>query len=1153
MPPIIHETFNPVTVPLEQHNLIEASAGTGKTYSIALLVLRLIIQKGYSIDQILMVTFTKDAAAEMELRVREFMRIALDAASGRDATTDQNIVQILFDFKDNELAAQRLQQELGRFDKAAIFTIHGFCARTLAEFAFEASQLFGASTMEPDRFDLLLEDAFNQAWRNYFTILEPEVLNYFFERGYNRKLLLELIKGQLNGKQLYLPEGQNGDLDAIIRQQRVIEETNEALHNLLIERIPIWKNDQQRFKKSAKTHLWPIIEAGDVEALFEKVLDGKECKTYIIESIDSDIIDLAEQRKVEMERQCLFIRAAFTARAIECCNYVQQRLLEIRLAEGQITFDDMIAELHAAVCGFPNNQTEVGTALAATIRARFRAVFIDEFQDTDKLQYELFAKVFQNPAVNSNHTVFYIGDPKQSIYAFRKADLQTYFNARNSVDHLHRMNFNYRSSVQYISAMNEFFQPEDNFDIFNSGDMRYYPVASPEGSVKNGTIYFDGNPIAAMRILGCKTKGKILYAVADLVRKWLYDAQYTFVKDGQSSRIRPAQIGILVRTKKEGRQLRSLLAKQQIPAITVADSKVFETEEAIELIYLLQAILDIRTGTIRKALLTQSAGYSWRQLLQLNEEQLLGQFRSYQEVWKSKGIYVMLRQVLRDWQVVQRRWDRTWPNADRHLSNLFQLMEMLHTAEQERNYKPNQLLAWLQRGIEGDFSNGSDYLQRIESDEQAVKIVTIHSSKGLEYDLVIAPFLDMPIKQKIKTRSLYLDGKYYTADISLLEPARLAISQHQEAQENMRLLYVAITRARFHACLFTAFTATEDASLQIILKPLLQLNKPLQQIRLIAMDEMKPEFMNSTLLDQIVERPPSEVSQEITVPEVLPTFPLTPRISLPDLYWQKTSYSGLNPSHSLMTRSFDALADDPYDQFIFKTLRKGAQSGNLLHDLFEHIDFSQDTYWDNAIFRTIERYPASGLKAEHKHNMRQFLETILECNLPGASLSLNQVTRQQRLSELEFDLPLASIDWDSFPRYLESDNIRLNIRQDTPLTGILNGKIDLFFEHAGKYYLLDWKSNHLGNSAADYHADAVRAAMENNNYYLQYYFYCLALYRYLRLRQPDFDYEAQFGGVYYLFVRGMRTNSDTGIYFHKPRLEDLMRLEERLLLNVNGK
>jgi exodeoxyribonuclease V beta subunit len=233
-------------------------------------------------------------------------------------------------------------------------------------------------------------------------------------------------------------------------------------------------------------------------------------------------------------------------------------------------------------------------------------------------------------------------------------------------------------------------------------------------------------------------------------------------------------------------------------------------------------------------------------------------------------------------------------------------------------------------------------------------------------------------------------------------------------------------------------------------------------------------------------------------------------------------------------------------------MRKGAQTGNFLHDIFEHIDFTSQEKWVYSIRAALNRYPGTGVKLdEHQEMIKQLLEQVTGTSLPtaaGEPFCLNSIPRASRLNELEFDLPLSSIDWKNVPQYLDAKKIPIRINRESNITGgILNGKVDLFFEKDGRYYILDWKSNHLGNRAEDYHADAMAAAMEDNNYHLQYYLYCLALYRYLQTRISGFDYEKQFGGVYYLFVRGMRKDNASGIYFHKPLLEDLLMLENAML------
>ncbi|MFN9710078.1 MAG: UvrD-helicase domain-containing protein [Bacteroidota bacterium] len=1143
MPPVVYNDFDPVRVSLQGSNLIEASAGTGKTYSIAILTLRFILQLGYRVDQILMVTYTKDAAAEMELRVRDFMRDALQIALGNEADMDKNIVEIVKSVPDHALVIERLRAALAQYDKAAVYTIHGFCSRILNEFAFESGSAFRSENMSPDVYNLLFEDAFNQAWREKITVRSELDIRLLITYNHTRKKLLNLVKGALNGKQLFLPDGSDDDFRRIPEKHDEILDTQQAIRDVIEERMDMWAANAANMKGRGVHYLKAALNSRDEDDLYKKITTSYD-KEYIRLNIDQDVIELAKRLvrlKQELEN---LVAVMFTSLAIESAEYVQQRLMRIRSEQGKITFDDMILELHRAIC-----EDEGGALLAEKIRHKYKAVFIDEFQDTDRQQYEIFSTIFQNSGIAGTYPLFYIGDPKQSIYAFRKADLQTYFRASEEVDYVHRMNQNFRSSAAYIDAMNAFFIPEPDFDVFDSPKMRYHPVSAPKERPRNGGLYYNEQSLAPLRLMYCANAEAIYGSVVDLVLRLLADDKFKIGNDEQHNRVRAGQIGILVRNNKDGQKLKALFSDKKIPAVTVSDSKVFESEEAQELVYILKAAAEISRGNIHRALLTKIAGFEWQELLFLQEDELLQQFREYQEVWEHKGIYVFLRQFVRDVQVVKRQLSGQMTNADRRMSNLFQLMEMLHSAEQDKNYHATELITWLSKGIAGEFSGENEYLQRIESDEQAVKIVTIHSSKGLEYDVVIAPFLEMKPYDG-DTVTFFNECGYFTADKHFIDPVLDSLAGKQELQEQMRLLYVAVTRARYHAYIFSHTNADINSPLQRLLQPLFAANTPLNCIRLILSAEKVPDY----LLNYVnIEPAPPELSQDVILRiqedmELPGKFAELPELKIPDKHWEKTSYSSLSPRHEHLLRATTDLKEGAYDQFVFQQIRKGAQSGNMLHDLFERIDFTDDRYWPRVIQNAINRYPGTGVKEEHEAMMRQLLFEVTQTILPdiAGGFSLDQVSFQKRLSELEFDLPLSDIDLDAFPEMMEG-RIPMRIHRGRSLTGILNGKIDLFFEHNGCYYLLDWKSNHLGNRPEDYHAAALAETMEAHNYYLQYYFYSLALYRYLRLRIPGFDYSQQFGGVYYLFVRGMRKGTDYGIYYHKPALNDLSSLETLLL------
>ena len=1177
-----HADFNPVTVPLSGVNLIEASAGTGKTYSIAILALRLILEKDLPIEKILMVTFTRDAAAEMKLRVRDFLRQGLSAAKGNVAGLDEQIVSLVRDFNNDVVAATRFENALLQFDKAAIYTIHSFCSKILGEYAFESGLLFNSKTLEAAEFDEYYQDAFNQSWRDQITILDESLLRILLSNGFSRARISGLVKAAIGGKKIFISEPQpvislielkDSLIDDLLNEAAPDVDIDALAGNVITAKNAIftavatnreqWIQTAENDTAKVKEKILPLLRTIVQDELFKGFKDIYERK-YFTGFFPPEFaalfknVEIASKRVSDATKSVNNFNSYIETTVAKLISVlssivfgqVEKYIGRLKLSSGQISFDDLIEGLHDVVCADPPSAHT--SELISILQNRYQAVFIDELQDTDQLQFEIFYKVFCAERTDPRHILFFIGDPKQSIYAFRKADLQTYFTAAKLVDDVWRMNNNFRSTQEYIQAMNEFFQPTDAFDVFKSTQMKYYPVTAPGANVRTGGLLYKNKPINPLRILCCDKKPDILYQTINLVKQLLFNTDFNINTKDQVSPIKAGQIGILIRSKREGRLIRERLAKIGIPAVTISDAKVFESQEAIDIYYILKAFEDINIGNINRALLSGLAGYSWAELGNLHKDKLLQQFQNYQNVWRANGVYTVLRQFLRDTKSVSRKIEGKMQNADRTMANTVQLIEMLHETESDNKYSTDELIYWLKKGIEGDKTAEDQYLQRIESDEAAVKIVTMHSCKGLEYDIVIAPYLDMSRSDKFTSIQFRDTSGYYTADKKLLDEAYMENAKLQTEQENLRLLYVAITRARYQCYILSANSLEVSKPQKTALKHL-QNELVLSEKQFTSIKFLGPDETSIKIKDRIdLFEPDAQEIVKLFVRNILPDaeetgdFAIIPAIELRDRNWQKTSYSKLTKAHDPVLRLQTETGDDPYDHFIFREIRRGAQSGNLLHDILERIDFTNSNRWP-AIFKNVfNRYPGTGVTVDHETMMNQLLSIVTETKLPDAGFSLKDVSRSQRLSEFEFDMPLTDVNFDAFPELLES-RIPLRINREKPITGILNGKIDLFFEQNGKYYLLDWKSNHLGNRAADYSQEAMATTMEANNYYLQYYLYCLALYRYLRLRIDTFDYEPQFGGVYYLFLRGMRIGSGSGIYYHKPALDDLITLEHLLL------
>lgn len=1141
--PILKPAFEAETVDLEGSNLIEASAGTGKTYSIAILTVRLIIESGIPLDKILMVTFTNAAVAELEIRVRKFIRLALKASRDKKINDEMisKIVEREINKSGKDVVEKRLSEAERMLDQTAIFTIHGFCQRTIATYAFESGQIFGAEAISPDEFNQLMEDEFNLIWRRDITTIKMDLLNVLLTGGLKRNDVYIKVKNAIGGKLIYTSRQQlpNNFLDeksqdellnnylnqvsVITRQAQPIYDEFEKNHNEYLFAI-----DKNNFAKTALLESFTIKDWGTVI----EVIADKADKGYI-QKIFRTIVDLVKEDEILKKNKDNYIKDIINQIALYIYQNVKTTLKQIKDRRGNITFDDMIGKLHVAIC------INDHSTLIQNIREKYDAVFIDEFQDTDKYQYEIFSKIFQYSNTQSQingHTLFYIGDPKQSIYGFRKADINTYFNAATTVDFVHKMNTNFRSNAVLIEAMNTFFKPADDFDTFHYGTsvpgIEYYPVDSSDSKDK-GVLLFNGKPINPLQISHHGNKTQLTDAIIAVVSELLGNNQFQIKEKGEARQIKPSDIGILVRKNKEGRIVKQRLAKHQIPAVNIDESLILKSTEAKEIFYVLEAVNNISTGNINRALLSTLAGFTIQSLEEESKEKLRERFRHYQESWKDKGVYVMLRQFLTDHRLTERMFKDEIEKAERVVANTYQLMELLHKTELRKNFDEEELIQWLKKGMEGDTREGNEFEQRIESDEETVKIVTVHKSKGLEYNIVLVCFMDLVNDESsfTTTNIRMTNGDYYLADKALLDDDKKALYKLQTEQENRRLLYVALTRAKYH-CFVTSNKQFKESCLRKFTSHFVE-GDPRNGVEVWV----PPAFNRS-------------YRYQISGGKSLPKYSEPVRFNLLQKNWRKTSYSSLNPEHPIISYPYnDASFQNTYDEFVFRNLKKGAQTGDLLHYIFERIDFADGTYWKTTVERALKRhgYPDG---SDHTDNIVQMIEHVIEASIPSSSgaFSLNKVGRDNRLSELEFDFHLDEFGSEQLLDIFSNFPTPIGIQKFDELEGIMNGKIDLFFRHDGKYYILDWKSNFLGGKTEDYSNEHLWRAMEENNYHLQYHIYIIALCKYLSLRVTGFSYEKHFGGVVYLFVRGIRTDGTEGIFYYKPEGQTIGQLNDLLTL-----
>jgi len=1124
--------FNPNKVSLAGSNLVEASAGTGKTYSIGILVLRLLLEKELHVKDILMVTFTNAAVAELEQRIRLFIRKAhrVSMEEEIDDPTITSLVTETIKVKGDSKIRQILKEAVLFLDETNVLTIHGFCQQTLTEFAFETDQIFGIELLQ--EISGILEEKVNQFWRQHITTIPVELLSLLLAEKLSRKGITEIVKGHLSGKKYFdynedekYSICEDDHLDSL-QLLNYVKAKETQLFNCLIKTI---ENNKEELIRKSSSHTYahvlvPLLEKSPqlfIDAILKK---RKEAKVpgYLFK-LFKDIMEQCDDcDKVKKEIEEI---TAKTITKLNCIaiDTIVPAIKNSMKANSQLSFDDLISHLYYAIVVKEN------PGLVDALRNKYKAVFIDEFQDTDKMQYEIFKKAF-----GSGTILFYIGDPKQSIYAFRKADIFTYFNAYDDVGHRYEMNENYRSSKPLIDAMNSFFVPAEDFDTFNfqgeEKEIKYIEVQSPLKNIK-GILKKQDKEVVPISISLHGKNEHILEAVSAQVCD-LLENNYSISKDGIEKKLTPSDIGILVKTNTQGREIKQALATYGIPAVIISDEKLFNSSEARYVLYLLMAMAEPNQKNINKALLSPFTGFQVKEILEIDNEKSIRLFNNYKLRWEQEGIYPALIDFINDFKVKILLLENNVENGLRAITNLVQLTELLHKTQSGKKFSAVELINWFSRGIQGMKMEGDEYLQRMESDEEAVKITTIHKSKGLEYKVVLAPYLDF----KIHGNNDFVQFRdpdsteYITLEKNKITDLQRHLADKQEEQEFRRLLYVAITRA-VYTCFIFKNTYYKSSTLATFT------------------NELKNGIPG---LIEIMDSPkmPEKYKYKIEATATTPANKTVENFNLEHKNWKRLSYTFLSGEneHSLKDRTVNSM--ESYDQFMFRELRTGAKTGLMLHDIFERIHFTDDSKWKSVLENISKKYSYKE-KEEWFPLLEKMLEQVLnkQITIDDITITLNQIGFDKRIHEFEFDFPVPVFDPQSLNSLTDND-MQINVAQRGELEGMMNGKIDLFFEYKEKFYLLDWKSNFLGATIEAYSKNKLNVAMNENNYHLQYLIYTLAMKKYLESRLPDFDYERDFGGVIYVFIRGVRIDTDSGIFVNKPSLKIIEKLEEMLSKKV---
>ncbi|MDR0805864.1 MAG: exodeoxyribonuclease V subunit beta [Enterobacteriaceae bacterium] len=1151
--------LDPLALPLFGERLIEASAGTGKTYTLAALYLRLLLGLGQqaaypralSVEEILVVTFTEAATEELRNRIRENIH-QLRIACIRDESSEPLFTRLLAELTDKRAAADLLLAAERQMDEAAIFTIHGFCQRMLSHNAFESGVLFEQSLIEDEL--PLRRQATADFWRRHCYPLPLPVAQAISAEWSSPECLLADLSPYLHGEapQLRQPPSQD---DILQRHQQIIarienlkqqwRESAADLASLIAgsgvdkrsystKHLPNWLQKVGMWVEQ-KTQDYKLPK--ELNNFRQSVLHDKTKKGEAPVHALFTAIDL-------LYAEPLTLRDLILAKAL---SEVRQSVQQEKRQRAEMGFDDLLSRLDSAL------QRPEAEVLANAIRQRYPVAMIDEFQDTDPQQYRIFHKLYGG---REDTGLLLIGDPKQAIYAFRGADIFTYMQARSEVSSHYTMDTNWRSSAAMVSSVNHLFQRMNTPFIFEQ-----IPFLAVKPAEKNQALGFvvngENQPAMSIWLQSGESSGQAEYQqvmarrCAAQIRDWLTAGQQQNAWLVSAKQCRPvvaADIAILVRSGKEAALVRDALSALGIPSVYLSNREsVFTTPEAKDILWLLQAVLTPeKERVLRSALASSLLGLDARQIDAINQDErqwdsLVEEFSVYRQIWLKRGVLPMLREIMSKRRLAENLLETA--GGERRLTDVMHIGELLQEASLKLESE-HSLVRWLAQQITLPNDKADSQQLRLESDRNLVRVVTIHKSKGLEYPLVWLPFI---CGFRPQNQALYHDRNTFAAMLDLSESDdALLLAEQERLAEDLRLLYVALTRSIYHCSIgvtpiYSGNRRSGNSDLhRSAMGYLLQQGQDGDAA--LLSQSLNELAQHESICVESAETDDGERWQDnIILPEMLAARTFTAQRQD---NWRVTSYSGLQQQgashrYDLLPRfDTDAAGEQNHDQPAGMTAHsfpKGAISGSFLHDLLESFDFSQpiDTQKLN------EKILLHGLSAAWTPVLQQWLENIVSASLNEQDICLKDIDPASRQAELQFYLPIESLlqaqHLDALVKRYDPLSARcpaLNFRQ---VSGMLKGFMDLVFCWQGRYYLLDYKSNWLGENGESYTQDAMAAAMCEHRYDLQYQLYSLALHRYLRHRIADYDYQQHFGGVFYLFLRGIESDkAGQGIFHCRP-------------------
>jgi exodeoxyribonuclease V beta subunit len=1276
------KTLEPLSFPLAKHALIEASAGTGKTFTIAFLYVRLVLGHGYAQSQdlsdnsilaqgllpkqILVVTFTEAATKELVDRIRSNLSLAAEVFSDDPQIPESENVDLLEALKNtypsefHSSCRKKLLDALELMDEASISTIHAWCNRMLAEHAFDSGSLFQLS-LETNQ-QSLKEQAAKDYWREYVYPLSGDELALAVKALGSPTALLSVIKDSLN--RLHCFDKPHNRFAVLAQIDALLEDVRSQDWDALISDAEHFIAEHSEPLKMHKGHVVKPINT--VLGMLREWSNGTNrhpdklgsSKGY--EKLTTEGFKSVVNQRAPLLPICQQVDKLFTLQALEtgakfplyehAAHCISELIEKQQQSRGELGFDGLLIELHKALV----NEAKAGSdRLATTIARQFPVALIDEFQDTDQIQFGIFENIYFRKNSQTPASLLMIGDPKQAIYSFRGGDIYTYLKAAEAVgEHKYTLSTNYRSTHSMVSAVNVLFERAEerteqafNFSYDEYKDSAHNPI--PFYPVKSQGLktqfVIEGQPpksLVMWQHFNENDKGKLTSPTVDVWRNDMAQACASTIVDilqlsmagkayfsdrrpnTANQPVLPSDIAILVNEKKEAKAIKdALLAKNLNSVYLSTRGSVLDTQVAKDVLFWLKAIAEpTRISLIRNALGTQSINKSFTELQGLVEDEsyidaIVQQFNVYQQLWKSKDVLPMLRKFMLDFDIHNKVLESG--DGERNITDLLHIGELLQQASMKLDGMEN-LISYYENAVNAEQKDEVEFNKpRLESDSDLIKVVTVHKSKGLQYPLVFLPFATKPA-EIFKFQRFFAYHKDGELQASFDPKEAKSILSEELAQEDIRKLYVGLTRAKYATWVGVANNSKwNESGLAYLLGTTSKdqhVNQALQELAQAYPDDIevlplpeatelsytpaqkadlgealhpsnKVQQLWNTFSYSSIQYASNDGAKDIQ----LPTFN-DERSNIDPKTAEQLSENNELPSKAVSAAISEGLTSEFADveaiseseqALTLHSFYRGAKPGTFLHNILEwacktgfgvvnsepellrqhvhkHINNAGWQEYEEVVYQWMHELIAQGFDLSGESNITSHDNEIERGNelenkgnknvaaLSDLALCVAEMefwfsTHAADLLKIDALVQAHTLDAQArssalpFSNFASSTSRQASGSGANLMSGIFKGFIDLSFEHQGKYYVLDYKSNYLGDSDDAYTQENMQASIIEHRYDLQFVIYLVALHRLLKQRLVNYDYDSDVGGCIYYFLRGYKSQSQ-GIFSVKPPL-----------------